>query len=84
MKNIFDKVLKKMAEFEQKNRYSPKKVYFTHEEEYEIVKLKAIDIGGSLASEIARNGVRKALEEKGKSMFMGLEIKWDADEFKVE
>jgi len=83
MKNIFNKVLKKMAEFEQKNRYSPKKVYFTHKEEYEIVKLKAIDIGGSLASGIARNGVRKALKEGGNT-FIGLEINWDADEFKVE
>jgi hypothetical protein len=82
MKDIRWQVNKKIHEFIKKNGYIPTKVYLPYDKELEIGNLIADDIGGPVASEMFVNGVRKALMEKG--TLVGLEIVWDANEFKVE
>ena len=80
---IRHRIVKKVQEFiEANDGREPTKVYLTRKEEVDFSALTYKEIG-NVAQVIWENGVRKAIQDKGNTIF-GMEVQWDAKEFKVE
>ena len=81
-RNVKRKIIDKQKKFIIETRQKPQKVYLTIKEEAELCELTRAD-AGELVEQILLFGPRNTFRDKG-NMILGLEIVWDAEEFKVE
>ena len=72
------KVGKAITKHREKHTHSPTKVYLTLPDEFLFYYLTTDDAGDSIVSQIFRTGARS------QTKIEGLNIIWDAKEFKVE
>lgn len=63
--------------------WNPTRLFLPASMEDEILALGASDLGDDLYSDVNEIGPRKAIEKHGNRLF-GLEVVWDASEFRVE
>jgi hypothetical protein len=81
-KNIRIRISEKVKSFKDNEGRKPTKLYLTNVEEADFEELTSADIG-ELAQRIFREGVRRVIQANGNT-YMGYEVQWDAEEFKVE
>lgn len=61
----------------------PKRVHIPRTFEVDMCLLEREQVGTELAGAILRDGPRKAIQDRGNTLF-GLEVVWDATEFKID